>query len=950
MFKRTLTLLFLFAAAGAVQAHKMPPPPPVRIVIDDQGAQPIEVQKLEIASAISGSMAETTVRMVFYNPNRRQLEGNLQFPLADGQQITAFALDVNGAMRPAVPVGKAQGRAVFEAVERLRVDPGLLEVTQGNNFKLRVYPIPPQGTRTVELRYAEPLVLRGANWIYRLPLGYGKVGRFDLSVRASGSDAAPGAPGSALAFKADTGDFVAAMGRDNYTADSMIEVATAARTEPRVYRQSVDDKTWFVAEVPVMAARARRTTPRVIGLLWDSSGSGASRATDAELAELGRYFTALGDVEVRLTRLHERAEAPQSFKISGGDWSALRRALAGTVYDGGTALGAWQPQASVDQYLLFSDGLSNFGAAPFPQLARHQQLFALSSAMSADTSRLAGLAERNGGQLINVVQGTPGSAAQSLLYQDARVGEIVATGATDIEVDSRLVADGMLRVAGRMLASTGELKITLANGALQKNVVVALTAEGASHPRAAAVWAGFRLRRLDADFELHRAEIARLGKRFAIPTRETSLIVLEQVSDYLRYDIEPPPELAAEFKRLRDAAGARRATLQSAHFEQVVRMFEDRKAWWNTPVPKQVKPHKADRFTPMASPAPVAAAAPAPPPMAAPMAARREAMAAAEQSARSERKMKKGESDAAPQIGIALKKWEANAPYIARLKAASPDKVYAVYLDQRPDNAASSAFFLDAADILLDKGKRDLALRVLSNLAEMDLENRALLRILGYRLLQAGEPALAVPVFEQVLRIAEEEPQSLRDLGLALAAAGQDQQAADTLYQVFQKPWDGRFQEIEKIVLAEFNALLAASGKRIDTSRYDKRLIFNMPLDLRVVLTWDADNSDMDLYVTDPNQERCDYTNNRSALGGAMSRDFVAGYGPEEFSLRRATPGTYKIEANFYGNRQQVLAGATTLQVKLFSGFGTPRQKEQLITLRLQERSETVFVGEFEVK
>ncbi|UUZ49287.1 DUF2135 domain-containing protein [Massilia sp. B-10] len=178
----------------------------------------------------------------------------------------------------------------------------------------------------------------------------------------------------------------------------------------------------------------------------------------------------------------------------------------------------------------------------------------------------------------------------------------------------------------------------------------------------------------------------------------------------------------------------------------------------------------------------------------------------------------------------------------------------------------------------------------------------------------------------------------------------QDQQAADTLYQVFQKPWDGRFQEIEKIVLAEFNALLAASGKRIDTSRYDKRLIFNMPLDLRVVLTWDADNSDMDLYVTDPNQERCDYTNNRSALGGTMSRDFVVLHGPEEFSLRRATPGTYKIEANFYGNRQQVLAGATTLQVKLFSGFGTPRQKEQLITLRLQERSETVFVGEFEVR
>jgi Ca-activated chloride channel family protein len=950
MRKRFFTLVLLLAAAGAAAAttQRRPPPPPIRIVVDDPGAQPIEVQKLDIGAAINGSTAETTVRIVFYNPNRRQLEGNLQFPLADGQQITAFALDVNGAMRPAVPVEKARGRAVFEAIERERVDPGLLEVTQGNNFKLRVYPIPPQGTRTVELRYAEPLARRGANWIYRLPLAYGKVGRFGLSVRASGSDAAPSAPGSALAFKPEQGDFVASIERERYSADSTIEVATAARSEPRVYRQVVEDKTWFVAEVPVTAARARRTVPRVIGLLWDSSGSGAARTHDAELTELDRYFAAIGNVEVRLTRLRDRAEAQQIFKVAGGNWAELRRALASTVYDGASALGAWQPQASVDQYLLFSDGMSNYGAAPFPQLARHQQLFALNSAVSADTARLAGLAERNGGQLIQVAQNAPGAAAQSLLYQDARVRDIAATGATDVEVDSNLLADGMLRLAGRMLSASGELKITLTNGGLQKEIVIALPAEGASHPRAAAVWAGFRLRRLDADFELHRAEIARLGQRFAIPTRETSLIVLEQLTDYLRYDIEPPQELAADFKKLRDAAGTRMVTSQREHFDQVLRMFEDRKTWWNMPKPKPSLQEKQDRFSPMASPAPVASMATPPPP--APAAEMRMAARAAGEAASMERKTKKSSGNAEPQIGIALKKWEADAPYIARLKAAAPDKVYAVYLDQRPDNAASSAFFLDAADILLDKGHRDLALRVLSNLAEIDLENRAVLRILGYRLIQAGEPKLSVPVFQEVLRIAEEEPQSLRDLGLAYAAAGEDQKAADTLYQVFLKPWNGRFPEIEKIVLAEFNAILARSQKRLATGQFDKRLVMNMPLDLRVVLTWDADNSDMDLYVTDQGGERCDYTNNRSHQGGAMSRDFVAGYGPEEFSLRRADPGTYKIEANYYGNRQQVLAGATTLQVKLFSGFGTPNQKEQMITLRLKERSETVFVGEFVVK
>ena len=81
-----------------------------------------------------------------------------------------------------------------------------------------------------------------------------------------------------------------------------------------------------------------------------------------------------------------------------------------------------------------------------------------------------------------------------------------------------------------------------------------------------------------------------------------------------------------------------------------------------------------------------------------------------------------------------------------------------------------------------------------------------------------------------------------------------------------------------------------------------------------------------------------------------MSRDFTGGYGPEAFSLKNAKPGKYLVQAQFYGHRQQVVAGATTLQVKLTSGFGTAQQQEQIITLRLKQQSELVTVGEFEVR
>jgi tetratricopeptide (TPR) repeat protein len=299
-----------------------------------------------------------------------------------------------------------------------------------------------------------------------------------------------------------------------------------------------------------------------------------------------------------------------------------------------------------------------------------------------------------------------------------------------------------------------------------------------------------------------------------------------------------------------------------------------------------------------------------------------------------------------------LRRWTSDAPYIARFAKAAPADLYRIYLDERASYPNSTAFFLDAADQLLEKGQTDLGLRVLSNLAELDLENRHILRILGYRLLQAGRPRLAIPVFQQVLELSPEEPQSYRDLGLAYAADKQYQKAVDSLNEVVIRAWHGRFPEIELIAVAELNAIAAEAQRanvKLDLARVDPRLLKNLPLDLRVVLTWDADNTDIDLWVMDPNGEKAYYGHRLTYQGGRVSPDFTGGYGPEEFSLRAAKPGKYTVLVNFYGHTVQTVAGATTLQVKFITGFGTARQRERIVTLRLRERAETFLVGEFEV-
>jgi tetratricopeptide (TPR) repeat protein len=903
---------------------------------------------------ISGAQALTEVELVFHNPNRRVLEGELQFPLLDGQTITGFAMDVDGKMREAVPVEKARGQAVFEDITRARIDPGLLERTQGNNFKLRVYPLLPGKTKTVVLRYGETLA-GAAERRYRLPIEYASLlPAFSLNVRVQGASAAPVASARSLGeieFRRSGAEWIARLERADVAPRGVLELAVPAAKTPFAQVQELDGRTFFQAEVPLHAQSAPRTPPRRVAIAWDASGSGASRDRGRELALLDAFFRWMKEGEVVLTRLRDVAETGGTFRVAGGEWLELRRALSATVYDGATHLGAWQKPDGVEEVLLFTDGLHNYGERGFD--AQGATVHAISAATRADAEALRQLAERSGGRFVDLGALTPAAGAALLAQNALRVLALDGRGATNLVTSSVYPVNGRVMIAGELLEKDGSLRIeTGLPGQASKTTEIKIK-QSPNGRLAAATWARLRIAELEAEHDLNRAEIRRLGKAFGLVTRETSLIVLDRIEDYVRHEIAPPAELRAEYERLRLAGVQRREADRRAHLEKIVRLFEQKQAWWSRAFPKDARAvqqiskderariesriareDRSMRGAP-ASPAPMAAEA-------AKSAPRRQALASADVQ-------QAGPAETAGGIAIRLQPARADAAYAKRMREADADKVYRVYLDEKPGFAASTAFYLDAADLLFARQQPGLALRALSNLAEMDLENRHVLRILGYRLLQAGHPQVAIPVFRKVLGLAPEEPQSYRDLGLALAAAGQLQKAVDTLYEVVVRPWHNRFPEIELITLAELNAIVATADAELDTRAFDPRLLTNLPLDLRVVLSWDADNTDIDLWVTDPNGEKAYYGNRLTYQGGRMSQDFTGGYGPEEFSLKHAKPGKYKVEAQFYGHRQQIVAGATTLQMKLATAFGTRAQQEKSVTLRLAGRSEVVFVGEFTV-
>ena len=71
------------------------------------------------------------------------------------------------------------------------------------------------------------------------------------------------------------------------------------------------------------------------------------------------------------------------------------------------------------------------------------------------------------------------------------------------------------------------------------------------------------------------------------------------------------------------------------------------------------------------------------------------------------------------------------------------------------------------------------------------------------------------------------------------------------------------------------------------------------PVDLRATLTWNTANSDIDLYITDPEKFTCFYSN-KSSSNMRLDVDNTSGYGPENIYVTKVKKGTYTISVKNY--------------------------------------------------
>ena len=468
-----------------------------------------------------------------------------------------------------------------------------------------------------------------------------------------------------------------------------------------------------------------------------------------------------------------------------------------------------------------------------------------------------------------------------------------------------------------------------------------------------------------------------------------SLIVLETLEQYLDNKIEPAANLAIHEERVKlraaedDPIAAKKA--QADHEAELLRYWEERVKWWNNPKPKIETPKSGlfeDQVRESAAGNSSALA----------RTRRRESVPAAEVQSMAEdegalashnrylavsKPMASGAAGSGTAPSVTLKAWDPQTPYLAAIKAAKDP--YAEYLVQRKAYRESPAFYLDVAGWFFNQGEAAKGLRIISNLIEFKLENAPLWRTMGWRLREAAEKMndasvrdLTVKTFRHVKEMRGEEGQSFRDLATVLterakakAAAGDKSGAACDLSEAAALLKEAAFTDhrrraarrtndfqVSVFALEDLNGLLgwyAANKDKVGAftaPELDAAYRRDLPVKLRIVMTWDADETDIDLHVLEPNGEECFYGHRRTREGGFCSEDVTTGYGPEEYLKKDLEKGTYKVLTNYYASHQTSLTGATTVQAAVYTDWATAQEKMQLLTLRLDKPKDKQLVGE----
>ncbi len=921
-----------------------------------------------------GTIADAELTVTIANPSKNELEAQFAFQLPAQAVVTGYAIDLEqndaqdntqGLLIDGVLLEEKKAKTAYENQVRGEIDPGLAQVSRAGVFSTSIYPIDNDGgTRRMRLRFSFPI---GSDFRWPIQLDQ-PAGKWSVNLAMEGQK---GKPSITLPGGADVrikGQRVTAlsMGKDSrVTGDIHIQ---AIQSNPVLIsrHKSGDEFIHISGDLP--KAAKNQEPPLWLRIFWDKSLSRTQGNVEAERKFAVDLTRGINPLNIQLVTFDADSAELAEVESAG----TLDTQLSAVRYGGGSSLAALETKPlapEADICVMFYDGVATVDKdARFDPNCR---LHIISSVPSANAALLSHIARQHGGAFhvltgTNVAEITRSIASQAPVLQSIRG-----------ENGRALPFIPLPAVPGKWAAIVkskrdGTIEARLVSGGKRSRQIITLDAQAQAYDGAGAIWAKSELALRDDGVD--RKAFLEFARRYSVEYPGLSFLVLEEPEDYVRNDIAPPKsypkDMMAKYTEARAELDQEAKVEKEERFSRLVGDWEEMKEWWGADYDLQQRAKNQGRQQNESSATADAneAAAdtmPPPPPMRVPVQdnARMEAVEAvsaddlgAQSAIESAPLLMEGSqsdgmqivivtgSSSTPKINVAIDAWQPDRPYLKALASAG-DTYADVFLAEEKKHGGLPAFYLDVSRWQMQRGETQAANRTLLSALELPVANDETALIVAQRLLRFGQYDRAIDLLENIAARQEFLSQPKRHLALALLKRAQSGKGSDVkgdyergismLYDLAVNSVREGDEGIDMIALVEANAALPAARKAGANVKMDERLVALLDTDLRVVVDWTTESTDLDLWVYEPSQDKAFYGNPRTQIGGHMSNDMTDGYGPEEYLLRKAVPGDYNVSVDVYRTDRINPNGTSVLTARLIRNFGRPDESEEYVDIEL---------------
>lgn len=478
---------------------------------------------------------------------------------------------------------------MFEKEVRKRIDPGFVELVTGNLFRTRVYPIQPQGTRTVRVIYQDQAMPNNNDFLYQIPIQFQtRLESLDIILTCySQQGLQPKFVANSNQILSYSPEFIN-NGKNQYTAEwhlTNVEPSTNSNQiisyilpdslKPLMVAIEKDSDTgaYFAIScalpVPDQQRKDQLDIPsKRICILWDASLS-RSKSKENRIKELDAlkkifdvWLTRFMLIEITIIIFRNDMETPKQFLLRSNNWNDFIGIFQDLPYDGATnlsQLASINLMQDMSYYFLFSDCMatmnndsmienlySNFKAPIWIFNGNY-----LHEPFDIDFIRY--LTERNefgGGYLnrdkLDLSQDDLVKTIETLqikyvqISSNATIQQIYPSNSISIPLN----LDRFLLVGKIPSPLPNEIQCEMQFSMNNQISRVPVSFNLSSIPLDSIgllrrLWAQQKLNELNAFKDKYKSEILSIGLEYSIVSQFTSLLVLETLEQHLQYRVRP---------------------------------------------------------------------------------------------------------------------------------------------------------------------------------------------------------------------------------------------------------------------------------------------------------------------------------------------------------------------------------------------------------------------------